>query len=108
MSSLSKAAQLGGRLLKIAATNPSRLAHVFGAALYASGEVADRAHDLLRFRQVAVTDLLPADGPPLKIELALFPPTYASISVLEFTCLILLMKRARARSVFEFGTYKGV
>ena len=108
MSSISKAAQLGGRLLKIAATNPSRLSHVLGTALWACEDVADRRHDLLRFRHVSVTDLLPADGPPLKIELALFPPTHASISVLEFTCLILLMKRARARSVFEFGTYKGV
>ena len=32
----------------------------------------------------------------------------ASISVLEYVCLIMLMKRAGATSVFEFGTYKGV
>lgn len=108
MSSISKAAQLGGRLLKIALTNPARLSHIFGVALYATDDVADRAHDLLRFRHVDVADLLPPEGPPQKIELALFPRTHASVSVLEFTCLILLMKRARARSIFEFGTYKGV
>lgn len=108
MSSISKAAQLGGRLLQIVATNPARLPHVLGAALWASDEVASRAHDLLRLKLLNVDDLLPAEGPPLRIELALFPPTFASISVLEFTCLILLLKRARARSVFEFGTYQGV
>jgi predicted O-methyltransferase YrrM len=108
MSSISKAAQLGGRLLKIAATNPARLSHVLGTALWACEEVADRAHDLLRFRQVTVADLLPPEGPPLRIELALFPKTHASVSPLEFTCLVLLLKQARARSVFEFGTYQGV
>jgi predicted O-methyltransferase YrrM len=108
MNSVLKASRFGARLLKIAATNPARLSHVFGVATYACDEVVDRAHDLLRFRHVSVADLLPAEGPPLKIELALFPRTHASISVLEFTCLILLMKRAQARNVFEFGTYQGV
>jgi len=34
--------------------------------------------------------------------------SHASISVIEFTTLILLMKKAEARSLFEFGTYKGI
>src|SRR5262249_23258031 len=41
-------------------------------------------------------------------ELALFPKTHASISPLEFSCLVLLMNKARTRNIFEFGTYKGV
>ncbi len=108
MNSVRNAGRLGYRLLQIAVTNPRRLAHVLGAALWASDEVASRAHDLLRLQPLNVDDLLPPEGPPLRIELALFPRTHASISVLEFTCLILLMKRAQARSVFEFGTFKGV
>lgn len=62
----------------------------------------------MRLRQVGVRDLLPADGPPLKVELAVFPQTYASVSVLEIMCLVLLLKKSNARNIFEFGTYKGV
>ena len=108
MNSFGKAARLSSRLLQFAATNPARLSHVLGTALAASDEVADHAHDLMRFPHVDVSDLLPANGPPLKVELALFPKTHASISVLEFTCIILLLKQAQARNVFEFGTFKGV
>ena len=108
MNSVGKAAQLFGRLLKLAVTNPARLSHVLGTALNASEEVLHRERDLLRFPGMAIDDLLPSDGPPLKIELALFPKTHASISPLEFTCLVLLLKKARARSIFEFGTYQGV
>ena len=82
MNPVLKAGRLGARLLKIAVTNPARLSHIFGVAMYASDDVVDRAHDLLRLRPAAVTDLLPPEGPPLRIELALFPPTNASISVL--------------------------
>ena len=108
MSLISKAARLTTRLLRIAATNPSRLSHVCGTALAASDDVVDWKHDLLRFRSVTVDDLLPANGQPLKVELALFPRSHASVSVLEFTCLVLLMHRANSRNVFEFGTFKGI
>jgi len=108
MSAVGKLAQLSSRLIKIAVSRPVRLGHVLGTALWAAGEVADHDCDLLRFRQVSVNDLLPPEGPPWKVELALFPRTHASISPLEFTCLVLLMKQARARNIFEFGTYKGV
>ena len=105
---LLKAGRLAQRLLKITFTNPARLSHVFGIALHTCDQVADHAHDLLRFRHADVADLLPAEGKPQNIELSVFPRTHASISLLEFTCLVLLMKRAQARSIFEFGTYKGV
>jgi predicted O-methyltransferase YrrM len=42
------------------------------------------------------------------VELALFPRAHASVSVVEFICLVLLLKRARAERIFEFGTYKGI
>jgi hypothetical protein len=108
MNSLQKAVRLGSRLLKIGATNPKRLSHVLGTALAASDEVVDPACDLLQLPQVNVHELLPDSGEPWRIHLALFPKTYASISVLEFTCLVLLLKQAKATRVFEFGTYMGV
>ena len=108
MSSISKTARLSTRLLKIAATNPSRLSHVFGTALEASESVANHSTDLLRFPAVSPEDLLPESGELATISLALFAKTNASLSVLESLCLVLLLKKARAKSVFEFGTYKGV
>ena len=108
MSSIRKAAQLGFRLAKISVCNPQRLSHVLGTALSASDEVIDRSCDLLRLQRVNVNDLLPETGDPLRVELALFPKTYASVSVFEYICLIVLVKRAKAMRVFEFGTYKGV
>jgi len=108
MNSAQKAARLCVQMFTIIFTNPSRLSHVFGTALAAADDVADRKQDLLRFRSVTVDDLLPADGQPLKVELALFPRSHASVSVLEFTCLVLLLHRANSRNVFEFGTFKGI
>ena len=108
MNLATKTTRLCARLLKIAVTNPARLSHVFGQALWACEEVADRKHDLLRLPSVPVEALLPMNGEPLPVHLLLFPQTNASISALEFSCLILLLKRTPARSVFEFGTYRGV
>ena len=108
MNALQKAVLLGLRLGKIAVTNPSRLSHVLGTALSASDEVADRSLDLYRFKMVRVEDLLPESDPELRLHLALFSDTKAAVSVLEMICLVLLMKRVKAKNVFEFGTYKGV
>ncbi len=108
MSSFRKALCLAGRLLKIAATNPSRLSHVLGTTLAVSSEVVDRSLDLQRFKHVYVEDLLPEPGEILRAQFAFFPKTNASISVLEFVSLVLLLSKVQARSVFEFGTYKGV
>ena len=108
MNALAKTALLGARLLRIAAFSPARLSHVLGSALAASAEVADRSLDLHRFPCVTVEDLLPAGDTDVRAQFALFPRSAASVSVLEFICLALLMKRARAENIFEFGTYKGV
>ena len=108
MNSLRKAAQLGFRLAKISVFNPQRLSYVLGTALSASDLVIDRSRDLLRMQKVDINDLLHEAADPLRVELALFSKTYASVSVLEFICLVLLMKSVKATRVFEFGTYKGV
>src|ERR1051325_6897409 len=108
MNSLRKTLLLGARLVKIAARNPSRLSHVLGVTLSATGDVMEKDLDLLRLPIVQITDLLPPDGLPERIELILFSKTNASISVLEFIGLVLLLKKAKGKNVFEFGTYKGV
>jgi len=107
MNSPQKAFRLGLNMLKIAVSNPARMSHVLGTALAASEEVADRSLDLFRMRTVEVDELLP-DAGDFRIQLALFPKVDASVSVLEFICLVLLTKRINASNVFEFGTYKGV
>jgi predicted O-methyltransferase YrrM len=108
MNSLRKLARLCGHMVRISFTNPRRISHVLGVALAASDEVADTSVDLLRFPQVTLEDLLPAAGSDTRAILGLLPNTNGSISVMEFVGLILLLKKANAKSVFEFGTYKGV
>ncbi|MFM1769397.1 MAG: hypothetical protein RJA22_1926 [Verrucomicrobiota bacterium] len=103
-----KLARLVAQFLKVSVRNPRRLSHVLGSALNAAGEVSDPALDLQAFPLVTVEDLLPPAGTDERATLALIPKTNASISVLEFIALILLLKQAKARHVFEFGTYKGI
>ena len=108
MNVIYKTARLGFRLLKIGVCNPRGLSHVLGTALSASDEVVDRSCDLLRLPCTNINDLLPAVGDPWEIRMAVFPKTDASISLLEFITLILLLKRAEAKRIFEFGTFKGI
>jgi predicted O-methyltransferase YrrM len=108
MDYLQKSGRLIFRLIKIAATNPRRLSHVLGTALSASDDVVDKSCDLLRLPHVDVNDLLPSGEELLEIKMAMFPKTYASISLLETIALLLLLKRASSKRVFEFGTYKGI
>lgn len=107
MNHCSKALSLVLNLGRLAARQPRRLSHVFGTALAASEEVVGNDRDLLLLPGIAVEDLHPAKE-PLRISLEIFPRTVASISPLEFVCLILLAKKVGARRVFEFGTYQGV
>lgn len=108
MNSVRKVVRLGGQLLKVAVGNPKRLSHVLGSTLAACEEVSDPACDLKRFPMVSVEDLLPEKGTDQRATLALIPKSNASISLLEFVAIVLLLKRVEARNVFEFGTYKGV
>ena len=107
MNALHKLAVLSLRMARIALRSPQRLSHVLGTALAASDEVSTPALDLLRLPQVTVEDLLPDSG-DIRAHFAFFPKTNASVSVLEFVCLVLLLKKTPAVNIFEFGTYKGV
>ena len=108
MNSPQKAGRLCFRLIKIGVSNPRRLSHVLGVALSATNDVVDKSCDLLELPQVDINDLLPAPGDFWEIKMAMFPKTHASISLLEFHALILLLKRARSKRIFEFGTFKGI
>ena len=108
LQKLAKLAKLGGRLIKLGCTSPSKLSHVLGSALAASDEVADASVDLLRFPHVTIEDLLPEESEAVRMTLVFIPRVRASISALEAVALILLMKKAKAKRVFEFGTYKGL
>jgi predicted O-methyltransferase YrrM len=107
MNSVQKTLRLVSNLLRIAVSNPSRFQHVLGTALAASEQVADPSLDLLRFPSVRPEELLP-DRALDQAVLALFPRACTSPLVLELVCLVLLLKKAGAMNVFEFGTYKGV
>ncbi len=108
MTSVGKLLSLAGCTVRLIISRPSRLAHVLGNALHAAEEVTDASTDLLRLKLVSPEELLPDGGAISNISLATFPKTHASLSALEWLCLVLLMKKTGARSVFEFGTYKGV
>jgi predicted O-methyltransferase YrrM len=108
MSSIRKAVRLSWNVLKTLVTNPTGLRFVSGMALWASEQVVDRKCDISKLNGVSIQDLLPEAGPPLKIEFAVFPKTRSSIALIEFLGLVLLLKKANAKTIFEFGTYKGV
>lgn len=106
MDSLRKLVEFGSRLARVTFSNPGRLPHILGSALSASREVSRPSHDLLRLPRVAVEDLLPETG-EVRAHFAFLPKTNASVSVLEFVSLVLLLKRTAGGNIFEFGTYKG-
>jgi hypothetical protein len=108
MNSFRKAADLSWNVLKTSITNPTGLRFICGMAHWASEQVKDRRCDISRINGVSIQDLLPEGEAPLKIEFAVFPKTRSSIALIEFLGLVLLMKKANARNIFEFGTYKGV
>ena len=108
MNAIQKLGCLGFRLIKIAACNPRRLSHVLGTALSASDDVIEKKLDLLRLPSLDMSALLPSPGETWEIKMLMFPKTHASISLSEFLALLLLLKRAGAKQIFEFGTFKGV
>jgi predicted O-methyltransferase YrrM len=108
MSSVAKLTRFAGRMVRLLLTNPCRLSHVLGQAASAAEEVSNPALDLLRLPSVSLEDLLPESETDGRGILGLMPKTGASVSVIEYVALILLLKRCGARNVFEFGTYKGV
>lgn len=102
---ISKAFQLGARLLSIGSRTPRDLQHILGIANWAAGEIADPAADTRMIPHVDVLDICPGTN---RWVLQSFPSVGASVSPLECAALAALSNLVQAKRVFEFGTYKGV
>ncbi len=107
-SNLGKFAVLVGRLGKIAVRNPRALREVGGVALALAEQLTDPEVDVTVLPKVAVEDILGDAVGENVLSLWAVPAVARSVSLHEAVCLAALMKLARARRVFEFGTYRGV
>lgn len=97
-----------GRLAAIAVKKPRGLRYVLGNALAQSEQVREENVDVTALPEVSVEDLFEEANQEVVLSLWAVPPVARSISLHEAVCLSALMKRVRARRVFEFGTYRGV
>lgn len=95
-------------MLKIAVRNPRALRELFGNALATAEQLTDPIVDVTVLPQVSVEELFSFTEHETILSLWAVPAVARSISLHEAVCLSALMKRANARRVFEFGTYRGV
>jgi hypothetical protein len=107
-SNVTKALQLFRYLVKLPFSNPRGLREVAGVALNTAAGVADSEIDVLPIPIVSLTDLVADEKEPIHIENLVFPQITFSISIIEAVTLALLMHKAKAKRVFEFGTHRGV
>jgi predicted O-methyltransferase YrrM len=107
-SDLSKAARLAGQLIKLPFVNPRGLREVAGVALSAAESVADPEVDVLPIAAVTIEELVAQEKETLPLQIHGFPQERFSIALIEAVGLAVLMRKARARHVFEFGTHRGV
>lgn len=102
---IEKIFQLTGRLVQIVIQNPGDLQHVIGTANWAAGEICDPVADTRTFKHVNVLDI--CEGTQ-RWTLQSFPSVGASVSPMECAALAALTHLVNAKTIFEFGTYKGV
>jgi predicted O-methyltransferase YrrM len=107
-SNLTKAITLLTRLARLSVRNPRGLKEVCGVALSVSEQVLDPRLDVLPIPQVSVEELVAGEPGLLVAHVAAFPQEPFSITLGESVGLAVLMWKARAKRVFEFGTYRGV
>lgn len=107
-STISKTALLLGRVVRLAMVNRRGLREVCGVALSTAEGVVDPQVDILPIPSRTIEDLLAEERDPLSISIHLFPQERFSISQAEAIGLAVLMHKAGARRVFEFGTHRGV
>jgi len=98
-------AELGSALIRISKRKPSDLRHVFGIMRFAATQIQDPDADIRSFATMDWQEIFPE---PFVFRFHSFPGIGASISLLESAALAALIKKVRAKRVFEFGTYKGV
>lgn len=107
-SNISKLGLLVSRVLRLAVTNRRGLREVCGVALSTAEAVMDPEIDVLPIPCRLLEDLLAEEREPVALAVRAFPQVRFSISLLEAMGLAVLINRARARRVFEFGTHRGV
>lgn len=107
-SNFAKLACLCNDLFRIALFNPRGLREVCGVALSAAEAVVDPVADVLPIPRVSLEELVAEETEPLAVSIRAFPHVEFSISMAEAVGLAVLMHRARAQRVFEFGTHRGV
>jgi len=76
-----------------------------GVANWVAGEIVDPVADVRSIPEVDVLNICPGTR---RWTLQSFPSVGASVSPLECAALAALAHRAKAKRIFEFGTYKGV
>ncbi|MES2995303.1 MAG: class I SAM-dependent methyltransferase [Verrucomicrobiota bacterium] len=102
---MSKLISFLGRLAKITCRNPADLVHVMGMANAAAMQIENPDSDVRIFPQVDYSEI---PGENCRFSVQMFPGVGASVSLIESAALAAMIKLANAKSVFEFGTYKGV
>lgn len=89
-------------------TSRRALRHVCGNAMAACHEIIGNGCNLATFPKVSLNELIAGCDQDTRISLAFFPQYSCSISPLESLCLALLIRKSKAKRVFEFGTYLGI
>lgn len=101
-------AKLLGRLCKLCFVNPRGLREVSGHALAQTEGVMDPEIDVLPLPKVAAVDLHDGGAQAWNVNVQVFPAITFSVTLMEAVSLGVLMRKCRARRVFEFGTHRGV
>ena len=104
----SKLFLFGKRLLTIAVKNPRGLRPVLGVALSETENHLAPARDTARLPVVSLAQMVDENTEPLETVTSLFPRVTHSISTSEAVSLGVLMRKVKAKRVFEFGTNRGI
>jgi predicted O-methyltransferase YrrM len=106
LSLLGKSVGLARRIVQISVRRPADLRHLFGTTAAAAEEIADSEADVRPLPAVEIAAL--TEETDARVTAHVFANVPASISLPEACALGLLLRRLKAKRVFEFGTYKGV
>jgi predicted O-methyltransferase YrrM len=106
-TNIGKVLALIGRTMKVLFRNPRGLRELCGVALASAEQLTDASVDVTRLPKVSIEDILAEVNEKTVLSLWALPQVARSISLHEAACIAALLKLARARRVFEFGTYRG-
>lgn len=107
-SNLGKAGTLAGRLLKMMFVSRRGLREVSGVALAMTEDLVDPSIDVLPIPSVSLADMIAEESKMVSLKVNAFPQERFSITLAEAMGLAILIQKARAKRIFEFGTHRGV